>query len=91
LIPSRLYLYRPYKATHGIYGISKGWHIDKYWNTNEGYIAIIGAEEETHVKVYIMPGLKLIKRLTLGPLEKSLITLDIHGLYFPVTSKATRL
>ena len=85
VIPSRLYLLRPYRTTHGAYDISKGWHIDKNWNTSEGYIAIIGAEEETHVKVYIMPGWKLIKRLTLGPLEKSLITLP-KGTIFKVLS-----
>ena len=85
VIPSRLYLYRPYKGTHGICDISKGWHIDKNWNTSEGLIVIIGAEEETHVEVYIMPGWKLIKRLTLGPLEKSLITLP-NGTIFKVSS-----
>ena len=46
---------------------------------------IIGVEEETHIEVYIMPGWKLIKRLTLGPLEKSLITLP-NGTIFKVSS-----
>ena len=85
MIPSRLYLYRPYKGTHGICDISKGWHIDKNWNTSEGLIVIIGTEEETHVEVYIMLGWKLVKRLTLGPLEKNLITLP-NGTIFKVSS-----
>jgi len=85
VIPSRLYLLRPYPKNHGAYDISKGWHIDKDWNTDKGYVAIIGVEEKTHVEVYTMPGWKLIKRLTLEPLKKSLITLP-NGTIFKVLS-----
>ena len=48
VIPSRLYLYRPYRTTHGSADISRGWYLDEGTVKTSGFIAIIGSEEKTH-------------------------------------------
>jgi len=85
VIPSRLYLYRPYRTTHGSVDISRGWYLNEGTVKTSGFIAIIGSEEKTHVKVYVMPEGEIVSEASLGLMEKHFVSLP-NGTVFKVIS-----
>jgi hypothetical protein len=85
VIPSRIYLYRPYQTTHGSIDISRGWYLDERSVKTGGFIAIIGSGEETHVRVYVMPGGEMVSEASLGPMERHFVSLP-NGTAFKVVS-----
>jgi len=85
VIPSRLYLYRPYQTTHGSVDITKGWYLDKGSVQNSGFIAIVASKEDTHVKVYTLPEKRIVSEASLDFMESHFVQLP-NGTVFKVVS-----
>ncbi|MEM2941190.1 MAG: hypothetical protein QW304_06545 [Thermoproteota archaeon] len=81
VVPERIYQYTPVVETD----LSRGWRLIQASVTDHGYLSILASRNDTHVKVYTLPGKELVSEATLNSMQKHYVRLP-NGTMFKIVS-----
>ncbi|MEM1557226.1 MAG: hypothetical protein QXT26_00575 [Thermoproteota archaeon] len=81
VVPGRIYQYLPVQETD----LSKGWYLNPATLGTQGYISILASKDDTLVRVYTLPGDRLVAEKSLKAMQKMYVPLP-NGTMFKVVS-----
>jgi hypothetical protein len=85
VIPGPIRFMGPVRELHGAIDPSAGWTLES--EASSSLLSVIAYEDGTDVKVYTLPGNKLVSEATLGAMEKHYVELPNGTVFKVVTSK----